>query len=325
MDLRDKKIIITGGKGFLGTHLCEHLKQTLNIPITDLDTETVKSPKPGAYIFKSDTIDLISTEQTNWLFKVIKPDVVIHLAAVVGGIKANKNNPGTYFYKNMMMGMNIIEACRIFKTEKLTLIGTICSYPKFTPTPFKEMDLWNGYPEETNAPYGIAKKALITQAQAYKQEYGLNTISLLLANLYGPYDNFDLETSHVIPALIRKIYEAKKFDMPTVECWGTGTATREFLHVRDAAIAIAKATSFYDRPDPVNIGTGSETTIKDLANTIAETMRYKGQIVWNNNQMDGQPKRTLSTNLAQERFGFEARIGLTEGLKETVKWYEQHN
>lgn len=325
MDLRDKKILITGGKGFLGTHLREHLSTQYNIPIYDLDNGQIRTPNPGAYIFKSETVDLISTEQTNWLFKLIKPDVVIHLAAVVGGIKANKYNPGTFFYKNMMMGMNVIEACRIFKVQKLTLIGTICSYPKFTPTPFKEMDLWNGYPEETNAPYGIAKKALLTQSQAYRQEHDLNSINLLLANLYGPNDNFDLETSHVIPAMIRKFYEAKKYDMPSVTCWGTGAATREFLHVRDAATAIVKATSYYDKTEPVNIGTGEEISINNLANIIANTIKYRGTINWGNDSLDGQPKRTLSTNQAKEKFGFESRISLEEGIKEVVKWYEQNN
>lgn len=325
MDLRDKKILITGGKGFLGTHLKEHLNTQYDIPSYDIDSGQIKTPKPGAYIFKSETVDLISSEQTNWLFKLIKPDVVIHLAAIVGGIKANKNNPGSFFYKNMMMGINVIEACRIFKVQKLTLIGTICSYPKFTPTPFKEIDLWNGYPEETNAPYGIAKKALLTQTQAYRQEFGMNSINLLLANLYGPNDNFDLETSHVIPALIRKFYEAKKYDMPSVTCWGSGTASREFLHVKDAATAIARATSYYDRPEPINIGTGEEVSIAELANMISSAVRYRGNIIWNNDNLDGQPKRTLSTTLAKEKFGFESRISLAEGIKEVVRWYEQNN
>lgn len=325
INLAEKRILITGGKGFLGTHLCEHLKDKFGLTITDIGRAAIFGSKPATYIFGSDTVDLISQEQTNWLFKCLKPEIVIHLAATVGGIKANQANPGTFFYKNMVMGMNVIEACRIFKTEKLTLIGTICSYPKHTPTPFKEIDLWNGYPEETNAPYGIAKKALFTQAQAYNTEHGLNSICLLPTNLYGQNDNFDLETSHVIPALVRKFCEAKKYDIPQVECWGTGNATREFLHVKDAAIAIAKATAFYNKTDPINIGTGEEISIKDLANKIAEITRYRGNITWNTTKTDGQPKRTVSTDLAHDKFGFKAKIKLEDGLKELVKWYEQSN
>lgn len=325
MDLRDKKVLITGGKGFLGTHVADEIKR-LGLHIEDLDQNIVNAAKPGtAYVFKSETADLTSIEQTYWLFKKIRPDVVIHLAAAVGGIKANSKAPGTFFYKNMAMGMNVIEACRIYKTSKLAIIGTVCSYPKWTPTPFKEIDLWNGYPEETNAPYGIAKKALFVQADAYKKEYGMDSICLLPVNLYGPHDNFDLETSHVIPALIKKMYDAKKYDMPKMECWGSGSASREFLYVKDAAAAIVKAVTFYNKTEPVNIGTGQEITIADLANKIKEYTRYRGEIVWRNDDIDGQKRRCLDTTKATEEFGFTARTTLDEGLKETIKWYDQNN
>ena len=320
MDIRNKKILITGGAGFLGSHICDYLdSQSIKIESYDGNCQ----PKPGtAYTFRSEQIDLTNLEQANWIVKKIKPDLIIHLAAVVGGIGANQKNPGTYYYKNLMMGTNIIEAAKTFKTPKILLVGTICSYPKFTPAPFKEMDLWNGYPEETNAPYGIAKKALLVQAEAYKKEFGLNYTYVMPVNLYGPRDNFDLDTSHVIPALIRKCADARRYKKTTIECWGTGTPTREFLFVKDAAEAIIKAASFYEGTEPVNIGSGQEISIKDLVDKIARIAKYSGDITWNDTKPDGQPKRCLDTTKAQAKFGFTARTTLDEGLHDTIKWYE---
>lgn len=320
MDIREKKILITGGKGFLGTALCEHL---IEKGITIAEYSGSEPAKPGvAYIFDSNSVDLTSQEQTNWIVKKIKPDVIIHLAAMVAGIGANQKHPGTFYYKNLMIGTNIIEAANTFKVPKTVIIGTICSYPKFTPSPFKEMDLWSGYPEETNAPYGIAKKAMLVQAEAYKKEFGFNYAYLLMANLYGPRDNFDLERSHVIPALIRKCIEAKKYKKPFIECWGTGSATREFLYVKDAADAILKATLFYEGVDPINVGSGEEISIKELAFKVADIVRYNGDIRWDETKPDGQPRRVLDTSKASQKFGFTSRTKLEEGLNETIKWYE---
>lgn len=248
-------------------------------------------------------------------------DVIIHLAAVVGGIGANREHPGSFFYENLMMGVQLIEAARLQKIEKFVAIGTVCAYPKFTPVPFKEDDLWNGYPEETNAPYGLAKKMLLVQAQAYRQEYNFNAIYLLPVNLYGPGDNFDPQSSHVIPALIKKVYDAKKRNVPYIDVWGTGSASREFLYVDDAAKGIVMATEKYDKADPVNLGSGMEIKIKDLIETIAKLMDYKGEIKWDTSKPDGQPRRMLDVSRAEKEFGFKAKVGFEEGLKQTIDWY----
>ncbi len=257
------------------------------------------------------------------LFDVARPEVVIHLAAVVGGIGANRSNPGRFFYDNAIMGIQLMEEARQRGVSKLVQLGTICSYPKFTPVPFHESDLWNGYPEETNAPYGLAKKMLLVQAQAYRQQYGFNAITLLPVNLYGPHDNFDLQSSHVIPALIRKAIEARDAGRPFLEVWGTGAASREFLFVRDAAEAIVLATERYDDPEPVNIGSGQEITIRDLAHLICDVCGYKGELRWDHSRPDGQPRRCLDTTRAKQAFGFTATTAFREGLRETVAWYER--
>jgi len=254
----------------------------------------------------------------------MNPSVVIHLAAEVGGIGANRENPGRFFYANMAMGLYLIEHARLHGLNKFVQIGTICAYPKFTPVPFKEENLWGGYPEETNAPYGIAKKALLVMLQAYRQQYGLNGIYLLPVNLYGPGDNFDLKSSHVIPALIRKFCEAVDTDAEQVTVWGTGKVSREFLYVEDAARGIAMATQYYDGPEPVNLGTSCEITIKDLAEKIKELTGFKGRIVWDTTKPDGQPRRRLDTSRAKELFGFEPHIPFEEGLKRTVVWWREH-
>ena len=248
-------------------------------------------------------------------------DVVIHLAARVGGIGFNQKNPATLFYDNIIMGVQMMEAARLNGVQKFIQVGTVCSYPKFTPVPFKEDDLWNGYPEETNAPYGIAKKALLVMAQAYRKQYGMNIIYLIPVNLFGPKDNFDLESSHVIPGLIRKFVNAVKNRTPEVVVWGTGAASREFLYVEDAAEAIASAAEKYDKPDPVNLGTGKEITIKQLVDLIARLTGFKGKVVWDASKPDGQPRRVLDTSRARMEFGFEAKTDLTTGLKKTIKWY----
>jgi GDP-L-fucose synthase len=251
-------------------------------------------------------------------------DIIIHLAARVGGIGFNQKNPGTLFYDNIIMGAQLIEAARLAKVEKFVQIGTVCAYPKFTPPPFREEDLWNGYPEETNAPYGIAKKSLLVMAQAYRQQYGMNIIYLLPVNLYGPKDNFDLESSHVIPALIRKFVEATEKGQKEVEVWGTGQASREFLYVEDAAEAITLATEQYNKAEPVNLGTGKEIKIKDLVTLIARLTDFDGQIIWNTSKPDGQPRRCLDTSRAKLEFGFEAKTSFVEGLQKTIEWYRQN-
>jgi GDP-L-fucose synthase len=252
----------------------------------------------------------------------MKPTVVLHLAAEVGGIGANRDNPGRFFYSNMAMGLHLIEQARIHGIKKFVQIGTICAYPKFTPVPFQEEDLWNGYPEETNAPYGIAKKALLVMLQSYRQQYGLNGIFLLPVNLYGPGDNFDLQTSHVIPALIRKLCTAVERNEDEVVIWGTGSASREFLFVKDATRAIVMATKTYDGPDPVNLGAGFEITIKDLVEKIKELTGFKGKIVWDTSKPDGQPRRCLDTSRARKYFDFEARMPFDQGLRETIEWWK---
>ena len=274
---------------------------------------------------RSNKYDLTSFEAAQRLYDDANPDIVIHLAAEVGGIGINKKRPGRFYYANMAMGLNLIEAGRQKNLGKFVQIGTVCAYPKFTPAPFHERDLWSGFPEETNAPYGVAKRALLTMLQAYRDEYGLNGIYLLPANLYGPGDNFDPETSHVIPALIRKFCEAYDHHQPHVDCWGTGQASREFLHVEDAAEGILAAAEKYDGPEPVNLGTGREITIRALAEMIAGNVGYTGQIRWDASQPDGQPRRQLDVTRAKEAFGWSAKVPLEQGLEQTVKWWRSQS
>lgn len=306
----DKRILITGGAGFLGSHIVENLVKKRGV-----------SEKLIVVLRSKDT-DLRVYD--NCRKAVENVDIIIHLAAKVGGIGYNQKNPGTLFYDNIIMGAQLMEAARLAKVEKFVQIGTVCAYPKFTPPPFKEEDLWNGYPEETNAPYGIAKKSLLVMAQAYRQQYGMNIIYLLPVNLYGPKDNFDLESSHVIPALIRKFVEATEKGQKEVEVWGTGQASREFLFVEDAAEAIILATEKYNKAEPVNLGTGKEITIKDLVTIIAQLTNFDGETVWNTSKPDGQPRRCLDTSRAEKEFGFEAKTSFTDGLQKTIEWYRQN-
>ncbi len=299
------RVLVTGGGGFLGSHLVERLER---------DGHEVVAARSVDY-------DLTSMEDAARMFADAEPELVFHLAAEVGGIGANRSNPGRYWYANLMMGAHVLEQARVHGTPKLVLAGTICAYPKLAPVPFHEEDLWNGYPEETNAPYGIAKKALLVGAQAYREQYGTNAIFLLPVNLYGPRDNFDLETSHVIPALIRKMIEAQERGERQIVLWGDGTPTREFLHVEDCAEAMALAAARYDGPDPVNLGTGEEIAIRDLAALIAELTGYEGEIVWDTSKPNGQPRRRLDTSRAEALFGFSARVGLREGIERTVAWF----
>jgi len=259
------------------------------------------------------------------MYDDMKPDIVIHLAAVVGGIGANREHPGKFFYENLMMGVQLIEQARLRGIEKFVAIGTVCAYPKFAPAPFREEDIWNGYPEETNAPYGLAKKMLLVQSQAYRQEYGFNSIFLLPVNLYGPGDNFNPASSHVIPALIKKCVDAIDAGAEFIECWGTGKASREFIYAADAAEGIVLATQHYNGADPANIGTGSEITIKDLVEKIAALTGFRGQIRWDPSKPDGQPRRCLDTSKAKKYFGFQARTSFDEGLKATIDWYRAHS
>ncbi len=299
------KVLVTGGAGFLGSHLVERLEG---------EGHDVVVPR------RSDT-DLTSPADTERLFRDARPELVFHLAAEVGGIGANRANPGRYWYANLMMGAHVLEQCRLHAVGKLVLAGTICSYPKFAPVPFREDDLWNGYPEETNAPYGVAKKALLVGAQAYREQYGLSSVFLLPVNLYGPRDNFDLETSHVIPALIRKMVEARARGEREVVLWGDGSPTREFLYVEDCAAGLLLAAQRYDGPEPVNLGTGEEIAIRDLAALVAEATGYEGEVSWDRTKPNGQPRRRLDTSRAAERFGFRSQIGLREGIERTVAWY----
>ncbi len=299
------RILVTGGGGFLGSHL-----------VTSLEAEG-----HDVVVARRRDYELTSMTDTARLFDDAQAELVFHLAAEVGGIGANRANPGRYWYANLAMGMHVLEQARLHRTRKLVLAGTICSYPKLAPIPFSEDDLWNGYPEETNAPYGVAKKALLVGAQGYREQYGLDVVYLLPVNLYGPRDNFDLETSHVIPALIRKMVEAEQRGEREIELWGDGSPTREFLHVRDCARALALAAERYDGAEPVNIGTGEEISIRDLAELTAELTGFDGSIDWDTSRPNGQPRRKLDTSRAAERFGFTAQIGLREGLAETISWY----
>ena len=301
-----KNVLITGGAGFLGSSLVKTLEEH------GLPRESMRIPR-------SRDLDLRRWE--NCVAAVDGIDVVIHLAAKVGGIGCNMANPGSLFYDNAVMGIQLMEAARQAGVGKFVAIGTICAYPKFTPVPFREENLWEGYPEETNAPYGLAKKMLLVQAQAYRQQYGFNAIYLLPVNLYGPGDNFDPASSHVIPALIKKFVEAVESGAKSVEVWGTGAASREFLYVDDAAEGIALAAELYDKPDPVNLGAGFEITIRDLATLIADITGFTGEIVWDTTKPDGQPRRCLDVSRAEREFGFRARTKFEDGLKETVEWY----
>ncbi len=300
---------MTGGGGFLGRVVVRKLQER--------GCGRLLAPRRAQY-------DLTSQEQVANLFREFPCNLVIHLAAAVGGIEANRRHPGRYFYENLMMGVETMERSRQAGVEKFVSVGTICAYPRHTPVPFREEDLWNGYPEETNAPYGLAKKMLLVQSQAYRQEYGFHGIFLLPVNLYGPGDNFDLETSHVIPALIRKCADARWDRDDSITAWGSGEPTREFLYVEDAAEGILLAAERYDDPAPVNLGTGREIRIRDLARLIATEVGYTGEIRWDRSRPDGQPKRCLDVSRANERFGFQARVSLEEGLRETVRWYLEH-
>lgn len=306
MDISRKKILLTGGAGFLGTAVL-------------LCLEKRGIPKENVTVPRSKTHDLRDRRINEEL--VQDHDIVIHLAAKVGGIGFNQQKPAELFYDNLIMGVELIEAARKAGVEKFVAVGTVCAYPKLAPTPFREDDLWNGYPEETNAPYGLAKKMLLVQAQAYRDQYGMNVIYLLPVNLYGPGDNFDPDSSHVIPALIKKFVEAKEQNLPSVEVWGTGSATREFLYVDDAAEAIVKALQEYDGREPVNLGSGAEISIKDLANLIAKLVGYDGEIRWDTSKPDGQPRRMLDTSRAEKFFNFKARTTFEDGLRKTIEWY----
>jgi len=299
-------VLVTGGSRFLGSHVVDALRARGGAEIA--------VPRKRDY-------DLVQREACRRVLADTRPDLVIHLAARVGGIWANRENPGSFFYENLTMGVQLLEECRLASIAKVVTIGTICAYPKFTPVPFREDELWSGYPEETNAPYGLAKKMLMVQGQAYRQQYGMNVVHLLPVNLYGPRDNFDPATSHVIPALIKKCLDAAEQGAPHIEAWGTGRASREFLYVEDAAEGICLATERYDGADPVNLGAGFEITIRDLTLLIARLTGFAGQIRWDPNKPDGQPRRCLDTSRAEQAFGFRARTSFEEGLKRTIEWY----
>ncbi len=308
IDLAKKRICVTGGAGFLGSHLIAALRAR---GCNDI------------YVPLIEEYDLTTERDIVRMYKDAQPDVVIHLAALVGGIGANREHPGSFYYKNLIMGAMLIEHARLEKLEKFVALGTICAYPKFTPVPFKEEELWNGYPEETNAPYGIAKKGMLVQLQGYRQEYGMNGIFLLPVNLYGPRDNFDPRSSHVIPALIKKCVEARERGADHIVCWGTGSATREFLYVEDAAEGIVLATERYDGDEPVNLGAGFEISIRDLVELIARLTKFEGRIEWDSSKPDGQPRRCLDTARAEKLFGFKARTSFEDGLRKTIAWYEE--
>jgi GDP-L-fucose synthase len=303
-----RRVVVTGGAGFLGSYVVEKLGAR--------GCERVFVPRSREY-------DLVRGEDVRRLYRDTQPDLVLHLAAVVGGIGANRRNPGRYFYENLMMGAQLMEGARLAGVKKFVAVGTICSYPKFTPVPFKEDDLWAGYPEETNAPYGLAKKMMLVQAQAYREQYGFNAVFLLPVNLYGPRDNFDPESSHVIPALIRKCVEAARGGAEEVVCWGSGEATREFLHAEDCAEGLLLAAERYDGPEAVNLGAGFEISIRELAAKVAALAGFRGRLVWDASKPDGQPRRSLDVSRAEREFGFRARIGFDQGLRQTVQWYQE--
>ena len=305
----NRRVVVTGGAGFLGGYVTEGLQKR--------GCKNILVPKIEDY-------DLVSIKDISRMYDDMKPDVVIHLAAVVGGIGANREHPGEFFYKNLMMGVQLIEQGRLRNIEKFVAIGTVCAYPKFTPVPFKEENIWNGYPEETNAPYGLAKKMLLVQSQSYRAEYGFNSIFLLPVNLYGPGDNFNPASSHVIPALIKKCVDAIESGADYIDCWGTGSASREFIYVADAAEGILLATEQYNCPEPVNIGAGFEITIKELAEKIVELTGFTGEIRWDSSKPDGQPRRRLDVSKANKYFGFKAKTPFDEGLKATIDWYRKH-
>jgi GDP-L-fucose synthase len=303
-----RRVVVTGGAGFLGGFVVERLKAAGASPFV---------PRSAEY-------DLVDRAATRRLLSDARPDLVIHLAARVGGIGANRENPGRYLFDNAMMGLAIFEECRLARIPKLVALGTICAYPKFAPIPFKEEDLWNGYPEETNAPYGLAKKMMLVQSQAYREQYGMNSVVLFPVNLYGPRDNFDLGSSHVIPAMVRKFVGARERGEAEVSLWGDGTATREFLYVEDAAEGILLAAERYDSSDPVNLGNGQEISIRDLAAQVARAARFSGRVTWDTSKPNGQPRRRLDVSRARERFGFEAETPFDRGLHATVRYFEEH-
>lgn len=309
IDWAEKRICVTGGAGFLGTHLIEDLRQR---GVQEIFIPTIEE------------YDLVDPDAIQRMLVDADPDVIIHLAAHVGGIGANREHPAEFFYDNLMMGVQLIHQAYERGIEKFVAIGTVCAYPKFTPVPFHEDDLWNGYPEETNAPYGLAKKMLLVQSQAYREQYGFNSIFLLPVNLYGPGDNFNPRSSHVIPALIRKCIEAREAGEDHIEVWGDGSPTREFIYVKDAARGIAMATERYNESEPVNIGSGFEISIKDLVAKIAGMTGFEGEFVWDTSKPNGQPRRALDISRAKEKFGFEAHTDFDEGLQATIDWYEAH-
>lgn len=307
---KERRVTVTGGAGFLGSFVLEGLKRR-------------ECPEENIFVPTVEQYDLTQIEDIRRMYDDGKPDLVIHLAAVVGGIGANRENPGRFFYENLMMGVQLLHEGYERGIEKLVAIGTICAYPKFAPVPFKEDDLWDGYPEETNAPYGLAKKMLLVQSQAYRQQYGFNSIFLLPVNLYGPRDNFHPSSSHVIPALIKKCIDAIEAEEKQIVVWGDGSPTREFIHARDAAEGILLATERYDSSEAVNIGAGFEISIKDLTELIAREAGFSGELVWDTTKPNGQPRRMLDTSRARERFGFEAQTSFVDGIRETIAWYRQ--
>ncbi len=309
LDWSHERVVVTGGAGFLGSYVVEELR---------------RRGARDVFVPRSKDYDLVDMAAVRALYRDANPTLVLHLAARVGGIGANRENPGKFFYDNLMMGVQLIEVGRQVGLRKLVALGTICAYPKHCPVPFREEDLWNGYPEETNAPYGLAKKMLLVQSEAYRQQYGMNSVVLFPVNLYGPRDNFDPRSSHVIPALIRKCVEARERGERKIVAWGTGAASREFLHARDAAEGIVAAAERYDKSEAVNLGAGFEIRIRDLVPLVARLCRFEGEIVWDGTKPDGQPRRMLDTSRAEREFGWKARIPFEEGLRETVEWFEEN-